>query len=81
MAAPLRAEVLLQPDEYRRLAGMAEAQGVSLSDLIRSALVERYAPGDPQPQEALEEILRLQIPLPDWETLEDEIAEAHARLS
>jgi hypothetical protein len=81
MAAPLRAEVLLQPEEYRRLTRIADAQGVSLSDLIRTTLAEHFAPVAPSPQEALEEILRLQISLGDWETLEEEIAEAHGRLS
>ena len=81
MARPLRTEILLEPEEHRRLEGIARQHGVSLPDLIRTTLLERYSPGAGRLQEAVEEICRLEIPLGDWESLEEEIAEAHGQAS
>ena len=80
MARPQRAEILFEPEEYERLEGIARQHGLSLPELIRETVLERYTPGTAQPQVALEEICSLRIPLGDWESLEEEIAQAHGGL-
>lgn len=81
MARPLRAEIQFDPDQYQRLEGIAKQHGVSLAELIRETVLERYSPAAAKSQQALEEICNLQIPLGDWESLEEEIAQAHGGLS
>jgi hypothetical protein len=77
MARTREAQVLLEDEEYDRLAAIAVQRGVSLSDLIREAVRDRYTPLTEQRKRAVEAICRLSIPLPDWDALEKEIAEAH----
>ena len=43
-------------------------------------MLERYTPAAAKSRQALEEICNLQIPLGDWESLEEEIAHAHGGL-
>ena len=81
MASPLRTEVQFEPDQYQRLEGIAKQHGVSLGELIRETVLERYTPTAAKSQQALEEICNLRIPLGDWESLEEEIAHAHGGLS
>lgn len=80
MGRPRRAEIQFEPDQYQRLEGIARQHGVSLSELIRETVLERYTPAANKSQQALEAICNLQIPLEDWESLEEEIAQAHGGL-
>ena len=80
MARAQRAEVLFQPEEYERLEGIARQHGVTLPELIRETVLERYTRCAAQPLLALQEICSLEIPLGDWESLEEEIAQAHGGL-
>ena len=77
MARPKEAQILLESDEYARLEAIAAQRRTSVSDLIHEAVRDRYLPLAEQRKRAVEAICQLRIPLPDWETLEKEIAEAH----
>ena len=77
MARTREAHVQLEPEEYERLEAVAAERGVSISDLIRDALQDRYLPLAEQRRRAVEAICQLRIPIENWETLEGEIAEAH----
>ena len=77
MARTREAQVLLEDEEYDRLEAIAVQRGVSLSDLIREAVRDRYTPLTEQRKRAVEAICQLSIPLPDWDVLEREISEAH----
>ena len=78
MAATRKAQVLMEPDEYRRLAAIAHSRGVSLSELVRAAVRERYLQETPPLGEAVARICAMELPIPsDWEELERLIEERH----
>ena len=77
MARTREARVLLEDEEYERLETLAGQRGISVSDLIREAVRDRFTPLTEQRRRAVEAICRIRIPLPKWDVLEDEIAEAH----
>ena len=78
MPATRQAQVLLEPEEYATLEELARQRGTTLSDLIREAVRERYILLKASREKAVEEIFRLQIPVADWTSFEDEIEQAHA---
>ena len=55
--------------------------GVSVSDLIRTAVRERYLSHSPSRCEIVQEILRLEVPIKeDWDQIEEEISRAHTEV-
>ena len=72
-----RAQVLMEPREYRRLEAIARQTGVSVAELIRSAVQDRYLQGAEGGREALEDLFAMSIPLGGWRQLEEEIADSH----
>lgn len=75
MAQTKKAQVLMEPEEYTRLEKIAREQGISLSELIRNAVRERYLSKAADRQKALDEILGLGIPAEDWSNIDAELAE------
>jgi predicted DNA-binding ribbon-helix-helix protein len=75
MASTREARVLLEEEEYDRLETLASQRGVSMSDLIREAVRDRFTPLTEQRKRAFETICRIRVPLPEWMVLESEIAE------
>jgi predicted DNA-binding ribbon-helix-helix protein len=79
MAELRKTQVLLEPDEYERLEEIAKRRGISIPELIRLTVRERYMPISHTRQEAAAAILRMEIPgtWGSWEEIESEIEEAH----
>ncbi|HKI01951.1 MAG TPA: CopG family transcriptional regulator [Thermoanaerobaculia bacterium] len=77
MARTREARVLLEDEEYERLETLASQRRVSISDLIREAVRDRFTPSAEQRRRAVEAICRINIPLPEWDVLEAEIADTH----
>ncbi|HEX4962930.1 MAG TPA: ribbon-helix-helix protein, CopG family [Thermoanaerobaculia bacterium] len=77
MARTREAQVLLESEEYEWLEAIAAQRRTSVSDLIREAVRDRYLSLAEQRKRAFEAICQIHIPIPDWDTLEKEIAEAH----
>ena len=79
MALTRRAQITIEPEEYRRLESLAHEKGISMADLILVAVRERYLPPPISRREIVQEIFRLEIPIEeDWSSIEEEIASAHA---
>ena len=72
-----RAQILMEPKDYQELERIAGAKHVSVGELIREAVTERYLVAKDRRRSAAERICRMDIPLDDWETLEKEIEDAH----
>jgi hypothetical protein len=79
MAELRKAQVLLEPEEYERLEAIARRRGVSVPELIRLTVRERYMPVSQARQDAGAAILRLRIPAEwgDWQDIEEESERAH----
>jgi hypothetical protein len=79
MAQTRTAQITIKAEEYRQLESLAHQRGVSVADLIGTAVRERYLTGPSSRREIVQEIFRLEVPLEeDWESIEEEIARAHA---
>jgi hypothetical protein len=79
MAQTRRAQITIEPEEYRQLESLAHQKGVSVADLILTAVRERYLTPPSSRREIVQEIFRLEIPIEeDWSSIEEEIARAHA---
>jgi len=77
MTQTKRAQVLMEPGEYRRLERIARRQGVSVAELIRSAVRERYLLTAEERAARVEAILRMNVPVGDWNEVEAVILEEH----
>jgi hypothetical protein len=79
MAEFRKAQVLLEPEEYQRLEEIATRRGVSVPELIRTTVRERYLPVEQDRRAAAEEICRMNLPIDwgTWEEIEKEIEAAH----
>jgi hypothetical protein len=79
MAELRKAQVLLEPEEYEHLEQVATRRGISVPELIRMTVRERYMTPSQDRKKAAEEICRMELPIHwgDWETIEREIEEAH----
>ncbi len=81
MAPTRRAQILMEPDEFRRLQALARERRTSVANLIRSAVRDTYlAPQTAKPP-IVDAILTMQLELPDWEHLREELDRGHAGLS
>ena len=68
MALTHRMQLLLEPEQYERLAERAEAEGRSIGALIREAIDFAWIAPDAQRQAAVDLILRaepMEVPSPE----------------
>jgi|OpeIllAssembly_1097287.scaffolds.fasta_scaffold510112_2 hypothetical protein len=73
-----RVQVLLSSEQYRRLEGLADAEGISVGALIRRA-IDRLQGTPPQTKRlrAVRRIAAMSLPVGDWEQMERESMESH----
>jgi predicted DNA-binding protein len=65
--------ILFSPDLHRRLAGIAERQGVSLGELVREACEARYGvQADPRRAEAADALGKLSLPVGTVDSMKKE---------
>lgn len=75
-----RVQVLLTDEQYRALQALAQARRKPLSVLLRETVVDyllREARREVK-QRAVEEIAEMDLPVSDWEEMEEEIVRAHS---
>ncbi len=77
MTASKRAQILMEPDDYRRLEEIARQKNASVAELIRAAVQERYLGGNVENGEVVESICSMNLPPLSWVEVEAEIVEAH----
>lgn len=67
-------QVLLAPEQRKRLEGIARRRDISLGALVREALDAYLARPSRSPSEALATLEALEAPIDDWPTMKEEIA-------
>lgn len=78
MAQTRRAQITVEPEEYRQWESLAHQKGVSVADLVRNAVREQYLIPPTNRREIVRKIFQLEIPVEeDWSSIEEEIARAH----
>jgi hypothetical protein len=80
MAKTKRVQVLMEPEEFELLEGLARKRGSSVSDLMREAARAQFLAEVERSRRAraVQQFLSLpDTPMPDWESLEREIEERH----
>jgi hypothetical protein len=80
MAPTRRAQILMEPDEFRRLQALARKRKTSVADLIRQAVREAYLRPQPDRGPIVDAILGMRIAMPDWASLRDDVERGHAGL-
>ena len=78
MTASKRAQILMEPDDYRRLEEIARQKNASVAELIRAAVRERYFGDGTDRRAGVESICSMGLPVIGWAEAEAEIAEAHS---
>ena len=81
MAPTRRAQILMEPEEFRLLQVLARKRRTSVANLIRSAVRETYLAPHPDKPPIVEAILAMRLELPDWAHLREELDRGHAGLS
>ena len=76
MAQTRHAHILMDPDEYDQLAEVARLAKVSVAELIRRAVRERYLRRPAHARSAVDRLAALSLELPPWDALGEELAEA-----
>lgn len=77
MAQTRRAQILMEPDEYRQLEMLAHRQNTSVAELFRSAVRQVYLASASEKIKIAKKISSLSIDIPEWHSIENELAEAH----
>ncbi len=67
----------MDPREYARLESIARQRKVSVGELIRAAVREKYLVSAPDARRAVAEIGAMNLPIGDWAAIERELSEAH----
>ena len=68
--------MLMEPQDYQRLESIARGRRTSVAELVRSAVRQQYL-DRPQPaQSAVDRLAALQLDLPAWDDLANELQEA-----
>lgn len=62
--------------EYAQLKAIARRKKVSVGELVRTAVRERYLTGPHRRGSIVEGMFRLNLPVDDWEKMERDIIEA-----
>ncbi len=73
-----RMQVLLLPEQRRRLERIARLRGTSVGAVIRDA-IERFTPEAAGDEEELEAVFGLELPVGDWADMKAEIIDAARR--
>ena len=81
MAPTRRAQILMEPEEFRRLQSIARKRKTSVANLIRSAVRETYLAPQPERRPIVDAILRMRLSVPDWKDVREELDRGHAGLS
>ena len=77
MARTKRAQILMESSEYDQLEEIARQKGVSVAELIRQAIKQRYFLNDIDRRVALKEITAMHLPVDDWENMVRDIEIGH----
>ena len=77
MARTKRAQILMEPAEYEQLEVLAAREGVSVADLVREAVRERYLNTPPRKIEVAARITAMALPVAEWEDIDRETENAH----
>ena len=75
---PKRAQILMAPQEYEQLQTIARSRHLSVAELIRQAVQERYLDLGQRRTMLLEQMFAMNIPVDDWSNLDAEVATAHS---
>ena len=81
MAATRRTQLLMEPEEFRKLRALARRKKTSVAELIRRAVRESYLKAPEDRKLLVDSILALKLPNIDWRKAKKEIEAAHAGLS
>ena len=81
MRATRRTQLLMDPEEHRRLRELARRKKTSVGNLIRTAVRDTYLrPQEIDRKPVVEAILQMNLPPLSWKRARREIEAAHARL-
>ena len=81
MAATRRTQLLMDPDEFKRLRAIARRRKTRWRSSIRTAVRESYLKSPTERKPLVESILALRLPSIDWKKAKKEIEAAHASVS
>ncbi len=79
MARTKRAQILMEPVEYKRLEDIARNQECSVAELVRVAVREKYFVGTKDRREVVRRLLSFNLPVDmDWPALEKELEDGYS---
>lgn len=81
MAATRRTQLLMEPEDYRRLRAEARRRKTSVAALVRAAVRETYLAPKPERGPIVDAILQMGLPALDWKRAKREIEAGHADVS
>ncbi len=80
MPATRRTQLLMDPDEFRRLRALARRKKTSVAELIRAAVRTVYLSPPRDRKAIVQDILKMNLPSMDWKKVRKEIEAGHAGL-
>lgn len=75
-----RMQILFSPEQYALLRQKAKKAGKSIGMLVREAVEQVYlAKIKLEKKKAAEDLIKMNLPVADWEEMEKEIEEAYGK--
>ncbi len=81
MPVTRRTQLLMDPQEFRRLRLIARRRKTTVAELIRSAVRATYLKPEPDRRTLVQSILSIQLPTIEWKRAKREIEAGRADLS
>ncbi len=75
-----RTQLLMDPEEFRRLRALARRKKTSVAELIRAAVRRAYLQAPPDRRAIVQEIVQMKLPTIEWKKVRKEIEAGHAGL-
>jgi predicted DNA-binding ribbon-helix-helix protein len=72
-----RAQILMEPAEYRRLEALARRRKVSVAELVRQAVKACYLTERPAGANLADAIAGMALPVGDWEAMEADLLQGY----
>lgn len=80
MAVTRRTQLLMDPEEFRRLRAVARKKKTSVAELIREAVRGAYLRPQPNRRALVDAILQTKLPAMEWKKVRKEIGAGHASI-
>lgn len=74
-----RLEIRLHPEQLQKLKDEAAAKNISVGNIVREAIAQRYAVSRDEKLKAVQQMAEINAPVTDWKQMKKEIESGYLK--